>query len=126
MEMNEQKLILRTMETLFELQLKAVRQLLGEEEVDATRPRKRGVRRKSLVDSIVQILDQEKRSLHVNELVALLRDRFGRVTDRDVISSSLSKKARQGILVKQTAPATYDLIERDLSSENENTEGLGK
>ncbi len=126
MEMNEQKLILRTMETLFELQLRAVRQLLGEEEVDATRPRKRGARRKSLVDSIVQILDQENRSLHVNELVALLRDRFGRVTDRDVISSSLSKKARQGILVKQTAPATYDLIERDLSSENENSEGLGK
>ena len=126
MEMNEQKLILRTMETLFEQQLKAVRQLLGEEDVETTRPRKRGARRQSMVDSVVQILDQENRSMHVNELVTLLRDRFGRVTDRDVISSSLSKKARQGILVKQTAPATFDLIERDLSLENENTEGVGK
>lgn len=110
---NEKKLILGTLKTLFELQLRGVRQLLGEEDIEMKLPRKRGVRRQSLVDCVVKLLTQEKRDLHVNEMVTLLRERFGRVTDRDTISSALAKKARQGVLVQQTAPALFGLIETD-------------
>lgn len=126
MKENEHIIILRTLETLFELQLKAVRQFLGEEEIETTRPRKRGARRQSLVDSMTKILQQENRPLHVNELVVLLRERFGRITDRDAISSSLSKKARQGILVKQIAPATFDLIEKNLTQMDKDMKGVEK
>jgi len=52
---------------------------------------------------------------HVNDLVTHLRERFGRVTDRDTVSSALAKKARQGILLKQTAPATFALLQEDAS-----------
>jgi len=112
---SQQKLILKTMETLFQLQLRGVKQLLGEEEVSPQILRRTGMRRQSLVNLIVQLLTAEQRALHVNEMVALLRERYGRITDRDTLSSSLAKKARQGVLVQQTGPAIFTL--RDHSSQ---------
>ena len=86
--------VLRIMETVLDLELRAVRQALGEEPVPASRLRRRGARRQSIVDQSVQILTAEKRPLHVVELVGLLRQTFGRITDRDTLSSALAKKAR--------------------------------
>ena len=105
--------VLRVMETVLELELRAVRQALGEEGVPAARPRRRGARRQSIVDQSVQILTDEQRPVHLNELVALLRERFGRITDRDTVSSALAKKARQGVLLRQTAPATFGLLQEE-------------
>ena len=105
------KPVLQALETMFELQLRSVRQLLGEEEVRPSR-RRDGKRRRSLVDCAVRILEQEGRPLHLNEIVELLRQRFGRVTDRDTLSSALAKKARAGVLLQKTAPATFALLER--------------
>jgi len=105
------KTVLQVMETVLELELRAVRQALGEEPVESARPRRQGSRRQSIVDQSVQILTDEKRALHVSELVGLLRQRFGRVTDRDTLSSALAKKARQGVLLRQTAAATFGLLE---------------
>lgn len=48
--------------------------------------------------------------MHVSDLVEALFERFDRVTDRDAVSSALGKKARQGILFEQTAPATFAAI----------------
>jgi hypothetical protein len=39
--------------------------------------------------------------------VDLLREHYGRITDRDTLSSALAKKVRQGKLLKQTGPATF-------------------
>ena len=114
MERNEEgNTVLRVMETVLELELRAVRQALGEEGVPAVRPRRRGARRQSIVDQSVQILTDEQRPVHLNELVALLRERFGRITDRDTVSSALAKKARQGVLLRQTAPATFGLLQEE-------------
>ena len=106
----DQKLILRTLETLLQLQLRSVRQLLGEEDVEKLPSRRGSVRRQSLVHAVVELLTEEKRPLHVSEMVELLRERFGRITDRDTLSSALAKKTRQGVLVKQTGPATFGLL----------------
>ena len=103
----QQHLILKTIETLLNLQLKSVRQLLGEEKVETTTPRFPGMRRQSLVHLVVKILTDKKRPLHVTELVDLLREHYGRITDRDTLSSALAKKVRQGKLLKQTGPATF-------------------
>jgi hypothetical protein len=105
------KAVLQVMETVLELELRAVRQALGEEPVESARPRRQGSRRQSIVDQSVQILTDEKRAMHVSELVGFLRQRFGRVTDRDTLSSALAKKARQGVLLRQTAAATFGLLE---------------
>ena len=107
------EIILKTLETLYELQLRSVRQLLGKEEIQITGKRNKGARRQSLVDKCVNILTSENRPLHVNQLVDMLRERHGRITDRDTISSALAKKARQGVLVKQTGPATFGLLKTE-------------
>ena len=104
------KTILKTLETHYELQLNSVRQLLAEEDVPIIGQRKMGVRRQSLVDVCIKILTSENQPLHVNKLVELLRERYGRITDRDTISSALAKKVRLGVLVKQTGPATFGLL----------------
>jgi len=107
------KLALEMMEVSLELQLKAVRQLLGEDEIPRVRLRRTGSRRRSLVHQSIQILTDEGQPLHVNRIVDLLRERFGRVTNRDSVSSALAKKARQGVLLRQTAPATFGLRQEE-------------
>lgn len=105
------QLILETLETSLELQLKSVRQLLGKDEFPEKTTRKKGRRRKSLVDLSIKILTDEKRPVHVDELVELLLLRHARATDRDSLSSALAKKAKQGILVKRVSAATFALRE---------------
>jgi len=104
-------LILETLETVLELQLRSVRQALGKDKPQLGAARQRGGKRKSLVDFCVKILADEQRSVHVDELVEILRERYGRVTDRDSLSSALAKRAKQGVLVRRVSPATFEILE---------------
>jgi len=110
MDKQQRKLILETMETVLELELRAVRQAIGTDEPQAGAARQRGEKRKSLTDLSVELLTDEQRPLHIDELVDLLRERYGRVTDRDSLSSALAKKAKQGVLVRRVSPATFELL----------------
>lgn len=110
MEKQQQKFVLETIETMLELQLRSVRTMLNKEEVTAKVIQRRGRKRKSLVDLSVELLTGAQHPVHVDELVELLMDRYGRVTDRDSLSSALAKKAKQGILVRRVAPATFELL----------------
>ena len=105
------EILLQVIELQLDYQLRAIRQLQGKPETEPVlvhRPRRR---RQSLVDLSIQILTEKRKPLHVNELVQLLQERFGRLSDRDTLSSALAKKARQGILLRQSAPATFTLID---------------
>jgi hypothetical protein len=104
-------ILLQVLELQLEYQLRAVRQLRGKAETEPAFATLRGRRRQSLVDLSVQILTEERRPIHVDDLVQLLQKRFGRLTDRDALSSALAKKARRGILLRQNAPATFALID---------------
>ncbi len=110
MENQQRELILETMETLLELQLRSVRKMLNKEEVTVDVVQRRGRKRKSLVDLSVELLTDEQHPVHVDELVELLMDRYGRVTDRDSLSSALAKKAKQGVFVRRVSPATFELL----------------
>jgi hypothetical protein len=105
------EVILQILELQLDYQLRAIRQLQGKSEAEPAIPRRLGRRRQSLVDLSVQILTESRTPLHVNLLVVMLQQRFGRLTDRDTLSSALAKKARQGILLRQSAPATFTLID---------------
>jgi hypothetical protein len=105
--------ILQVIEVQLESQLRAIRQMQGRSEAEPLLPPRRGRRRQSMVDLSVQILTDEGRPLHVNDLVRLLQQRFGRIADRDSLSSALAKKARNHILLRQTAPATFALIDTE-------------
>jgi len=105
------EILLQVIELQLDYQLRAIRQLQGKPEAEPVLVHRQGRRRQSLVDLSIQILTEKRKSLHVNELVQLLQQRFGRLTDRDTLSSALAKKARQGILLRQSAPATFTLID---------------
>ena len=105
------EILLQILEVQLDSQLRAIRQLQGKPETDPALPIRRGRRRQSLVDLSVKILTEEGKPLHVNDLVRLLQVRFGRLADRDTLSSALAKKARRGILMRQSAPATFTLID---------------
>ena len=112
MEKEEFKdVLLQVLELQLEYQLRAVRQLRGKPEAESVFAPRRGSRRQSLVDLSIQILTEQRMPLHVDELVRLLQQRFGRLTDRDALSSALAKKARRGMLLRQSAPATFTLID---------------
>jgi hypothetical protein len=105
------EVFLEILELQLDCQLRVVRQLRGKPLAESVSPPRQGRRRQSLVDLAVQVLTEERKPLHVNELVQLLVQRFGRLTDRDALSSALAKKARLGILLRQSAPATFTLID---------------
>ena len=104
------QVLLQIFEIQLEYQLRAIRQLQGKPDSEPILAHRRGRRRQSLVDLCLIILTEEGKPLHVNELAQLLQQRFGRLTDRDTLSSALAKKARRGILLRQSAPATFTLI----------------
>ncbi len=110
MENQQRELILETIETLLELQLRSVRKMLNKEEVTAEVVQRRGRKRKSLVDLSLELLTDEQHPVHVDELVELIMDRYGRVTDRDSLSSALAKKAKQGVFVRRVSPATFEVL----------------
>ena len=103
--------LLQVLELQLEYQLRAIRQLRGKPESEPVLVARRGRRRQSLVDLSIELLTEEGRALHVDELVLFLQKRFGRLTDRDALSSALAKKARKGILLRQSAPATFSLLD---------------
>lgn len=105
------EVILQVLEIQLDSQLRAIRQLQGKSIDEPVTAVRRGRRRQSLVDLTVNILTKKRKPLHVNEIAHLLQQRFGRLSDRDTLSSALAKKARQGILLRQSAPATFTLIE---------------
>lgn len=107
------QIVLETMETMLELQLRAVRQIQGTEELPPPVRLKRGLRKTSLVSLSIQLITDEGRPLHVDEIVELILQRFGRVTDKDAIAGGLSKKAGAEDVIKRCAKNTYGLIERD-------------
>jgi hypothetical protein len=110
MENKQRKLILETMETVLEVQLASIRRILGKEEVQVSVVQRRGRKRKSLADLSVELLTEKQRPVHVDELVELLMDHYGRVTDRDSLSSALAKKAKQGGIIRRVSPATFELL----------------
>lgn len=107
------RIILETLETITEVQLDGIRKLLESEKPAQARSRGSGHRRKSLIYFVINILEEEGRPVHVDELVELLNQRHGRKTDRDSLSSALVKKDKQGILVRRVAPATFALRDKD-------------
>ncbi len=110
MDNQQRKVVLEAIETMLELQLRSVRTMLNKEEVAVKMVQRRGRKRKSLFDLSVELLTDKQHPLHVDELVELLLERYGRVTDRDSLSSALAKKAKQGKLVRRVSPATFELL----------------
>lgn len=111
MERNEIKeLVYEVLEASLELQLRAIRQLRGTEAMPPPVRVRRGLRKQSLVDLSVQIIEEAGKPLHVSEISERLAKKFGRVADTDSLSSSLGKKANQGVLLERRERGHFGLI----------------
>ena len=86
-------------------QLKAINELLQQ-----FSPVK--VKRKTQTEMVFDILNDVDSSLHIKEIISLVKQKYDVELDRETIVSSIAQKIAKGILFKRVAPNTYDLIER--------------
>jgi predicted transcriptional regulator len=86
-------------------QLKAINELLQQ-----FSPVK--VKRKTQTEMVYDILNDVDNSLHIKEIISLVKQKYDVALDRETIVSSIAKKIAKGILFKRVSPNTYDLIER--------------
>jgi predicted transcriptional regulator len=86
-------------------QLKAINELLQQ-----FSPVK--VKRKTQTKMVFDILNDVDGSLHIKEIISLVKQKYDVELDRETIVSSIAKKIAKGIVFKRVAPNTYDLIER--------------
>lgn len=70
------------------------------------------VKRKTQTEMVYDILNDVDNSLHIKEIISLVKQKYDVELDRETIVSSIAKKIAKGILFKRVAPNTYDLIER--------------
>ena len=92
--------------------------MFNKEEIAVNVIQRRGRKRKSLVDLSVELLTDEQRSVHVDELVELLMDRYGRVTDRDLFQVLWQKKHNRvfwfGVCLRQHLNFSSSFVRRNL------------
>ena len=86
-------------------QLKAINELLQQFSLVK-------VKRKTQTEMVYDILNDVDNSLHIKEIISLVKQKYDVELDRETIVSSIAKKIAKGILFKRVAPNTYDLIER--------------
>ena len=100
-------LILNTIETSLDAQLRAVRRLRKGAPAAAGPRRKRGL---SQVDMAYDILKKARSPLHISELLARIRTSFSVAVDRESLVSSLSKKIARGDRFRRTEKNTFGLL----------------
>ncbi len=100
-------LILTTIETSLDAQLRAVRRLRKGAPAAAGPRRKRGP---SQVDMAYDVLQKARSPLHVSELLARIRASFSVAVDRESLVSSLSKKIARGDRFRRTDKNTFGLL----------------
>jgi acyl carrier protein len=96
---------LKINQKVLEAQLKAINELLQQ-----LSPVK--VKRKTQTELVFNILNDVDSSLHIKEIISLVKQKYDVELDRETIVSAIAKKIAKGILFKRVAPNTYDLIER--------------
>jgi len=96
---------LKIKQKVLEAQLKAINELL--QQFSAVK-----VKRKTQTEMVFDILNDVDNSLHIKEIISLVKQKYDVALDRETIVSSIAKKIAKGILFKRVAPNTYDLIER--------------
>ncbi len=93
-------------ESLFSAQLRAIRQL------KSPKPRKaKEGERKSMSNMymVTDILQRAQRPLHVSEIIAQVKSKYGVTLDRESLVSALVKKVHRRQGVSRTAPNTFQI-----------------
>lgn len=93
-------------ESLLSAQLRTVRQL------KSPKPRKAKEREKksmSNIDMALDILRRAQRPLHISEIIAQVKSKYGVELDRESLVSALVKKVHRHRGLSRTAPNTFQI-----------------
>lgn len=102
--------LLETLEVITIAQLRAIRRL----RLSPQRKRKsggfEGARRVSSMEMVYDILKSEGRPVHITDILAAVKKRFGVELDRESVVSALTKRISRRDRFIRTAPNTFALI----------------
>jgi hypothetical protein len=93
-------------ESLFLAQLRTVRQL------KSPKPKKsKGIEDKSMsnMDMAIDILRRAQRPLHISEIIAQVKTKYGVTLDRESLVSALVKKVHRRQGLSRSAPNTFEI-----------------
>ena len=93
-------------QTLFLAQLRAVRQLKSPKAKKAKRTEDKGM---SNMDMEIDILQRAQRPLHISEIIAQVRAKYGVTLDRESLVSALVKKVHRRQGLSRSAPNTFGI-----------------
>ncbi len=97
-------------ESLYSAQLHAIRQLKSSKPKKAKETERKGMSNMSMA---IDILRRSQKPLHISEIIAQVRTKYGVTLDRESLVSALVKKVhgRQGL--SRTAPNTFQIETED-------------
>jgi transposase len=105
------KVILETVETVLDAQLRAVRRLRrgGEGLPAQTAAGKTRRRSRSQMNIVEDLLIEAGRPLHISAIVEQAKSRFNQVLDRESLVSALTKRVKRKDRFVRTGPNTFGL-----------------
>jgi hypothetical protein len=93
-------------ESLFLAQLRTVRQLKSPKPKKAKRLEGKSM---SNMDMAIDILRRAQRPLHISEIIAQVKTKYGVALDRESLVSALVKKIHRHQGISRTAPNTFGI-----------------
>jgi len=93
-------------ESLFSAQLRTVRQLKSSEPRKTKETEKKSM---SNMDMATDILQRAQRPLHISEIIAQVKSKYGVSLDRESLVSALVKKVHRRQGLSRTAPNTFQI-----------------
>ena len=92
-------------ESMFLAQLRTVRQLKSPKPKKSKRTEDKGM---SNMDMAIDILRRSQRPLHISEIIAQVKTKYGVTLDRESLVSALVKKVHRRQGLSRSAPNTFE------------------
>jgi hypothetical protein len=102
--------LLEVLEALTVAQLRAIRRLRLSPQIKRKTAGAEGARRVSSMEMVFDILKREARPVHITDVLAAVKKRFGVELDRESVVSAISKRIARQDRFMRTAPNTFALI----------------
>ena len=106
MESKTQEWFLSFCESLFLAQLRTVRQLQSPKPKKTKRKEDKGM---ANIDMAMDILQKAQRPLHISEIIAQVKTKYGVTLDRESLVSALVKKIHRRQGLSRSAPNTFEI-----------------
>jgi CMP-N-acetylneuraminic acid synthetase len=105
------KVILETVESVLDAQLRAVRRLRreGEEHSAQSSAEKARHKRRSQLSLVEDLLVEAAEPLHISVIIEQAKSRFNQVLDRESLVSALTKRVNRKDRFVRTGPNTFGL-----------------